>query len=688
MTHPEVSWGAAAGLRVALAALPLLSCATADAADYSVLVQNQPAGHVRESVSADGRQVVTDLSFRDNGRGPDLRETLTLDGHGRPVRYVAEGRATFGAVIDERYEWRDGRATWAAGTDTGSESADEDYIFIPAEGTLAYQGRLTGLALSRGGSLSTVGGARIAAEVVQRWRPEGTAPPLALVALTGLYEVPVYHWVRDEPGHAWFAAGWPGFLIVEQGFEPLAGELLHRATEAGEQRYADLRRRLAQPLDGLTLVRAVRWFDAPAARMRGPSDVWLAGGRIAAVTAPGAWPGARPDRVIDGQGRTLLPGLWDLHAHTWAGSCLLQLAAGVTGVRDPGNQNDALQRLLAQQRRGEVACPHIVPLGFIEGRSAVSARNGFVVDTLDEGLAAIEWYAARGYGGIKLYNSIRPEWVPALTARARALGLRVAGHVPAFMRAEQVVRAGYDELMHANQLMLNFLVRPGDDTRTLMRFERVGLDGGALDLKRPQVRAFIDLLRRRGTVVDPTLGVFEVLFTQGQGEPNPVLAPVAEHLPVMWRRGLRHAQMDLRGPRRASFGTAFARMQALTVALHRAGVPIAAGSDMGEAGFALQREAELYVASGIPAPEVLRILTSNGARLAGADAERGRIARGMVADLLLVDGDPSVRIGDLRRASLVIQGDVAYAPQALYEAMGFRPFVPAAAIEPAAAARR
>jgi imidazolonepropionase-like amidohydrolase len=129
-------------------------------------------------------------------------------------------------------------------------------------------------------------------------------------------------------------------------------------------------------------------------------------------------------------------------------------------------------------------------------------------------------------------------------------------------------------------------------------------------------------------------------------------------------------------------------MQELTVALHRAGVPIAAGTDMGEAGFALQREAELYVASGIPAPEVLRILTSNGARLAGAGAERGRIARGMVADLLLVDGDPSVRIADLRRASLVIQGDVAYAPQALYEAMGFRPFAPAAAIEPAGAARR
>jgi Amidohydrolase family len=674
--------------RRVLAWLVLALCQVAAAADYIVLVQDQPAGHLRETVSADGRRVITEFSFRDNGHGPDLRETLALDERGHPVGYVGEGRTEFGAVVDERYEWRDGRATWSGSTGTTSAGADADAVFISAEGTQAYLGRLAGLALARGGSLRTVDGARIVAEVVQRWQPGGAAPPLVLVALTGLFEVPVYHWLRDEPGHGWFASGWPGFYIVERGFEPHAGELLRRALEVWDRHFSDIQRRLAQPLDGLTLVRAVRWFDAPAARMRGPSDVWLAGGRITAVTTPGAWPHAKPDRVVEGRGRTLLPGLWDLHAHTWAGSCLLQLAAGVTGVRDPGNQNDALQRLMAQHRRGEVACPHIVPLGFIEGRSPFSSRNGFVVDTLDEGLAAIEWYAARGYHGVKLYNSVRPEWVPALAARAHALGLRVAGHVPAFMRAEQVVRAGYDELMHANQLMLNFLVRPGDDTRTLMRFERVGLDGGTLDLKSPQARAFIDLLRRRGTVVDPTLAVFEVLFTQVQGEPNPVLASVADHLPVNWRRALRNAQMDLRGARRASFGAAFARMQALVVALHRAGVPVAVGTDMGEAGFALQREAELYVAGGIPAPEVLRMLTANGARLAGEGAERGRIAPGLIADLVLIDGDPSLRIGDLRRAALVIQGGVAYAPEALYEAMGFKPFVPAASLEPAGTAPR
>jgi Amidohydrolase family len=367
---------------------------------------------------------------------------------------------------------------------------------------------------------------------------------------------------------------------------------------------------------GLTLIRAVRWFDAPAARMRGPADVWLFDGRIGAVVAPGTLQ-ARPDRVVEGAGRTLLPGLWDMHAHMWPGSGLMHLAAGVTSVRDPANQNADILRLQSRTARGEVAGPAIHVAGFIEGKSPFSARNGFVVDTLQAGLDAVDWYAVRGMRSIKLYNSIKPEWVRPLAARAKAQGLRVTGHIPAFMRAETAVRDGYDEITHINQVMLNFVMRPGDDSRTLVRFERVGSDAHALDMKSAKARAFIALLRQRRTTVDPTLGTFEGMFTQAQGQPNP----------------------------------------------------------------GLHRELALYVQAGIPAAEALRIATWNGALYAGDSAARGRIERGFAADLVLVDGDPSVNITDLRRASLVIQGRVAYAPAQLYESLGFKPFVPGARFE-------
>jgi imidazolonepropionase-like amidohydrolase len=446
-----------------------------------------------------------------------------------------------------------------------------------------------------------------------------------------------------------------------------------------------LQKRTARPLPGLTLIRGVRWFDAPAATMRGPADVYLRAGRIADVTPPGQL-AAQPDQVIDGQGRTLLPGLWDMHAHLWAGAAPLHLVAGVTSVRDMAGDNANLMRLQARLAAGELPGPTVYLAGFIEGRSPYSARNGFVVDSVDEGRRAIDWYAARGYRQIKLYNSIKPEWVRPLAAHAKARGLKVSGHVPAFMLAEQAVRAGYDELTHINQVTLNFVTQPGDDPRTLLRFTRIGDDAHRLNVDSPRVRAFVALLVKHGTVVDPTLAAFESMFTQQQGQPNPGLLAMADHLPAVWRRNLRAAEMDLEGTKLTTYRASYARMLALTRAMHRAGVPLVAGTDA-VPGLSLHRELELYVQAGIPAAQALRIATWNGARAAGAEHEAGSIARGKVADLMLVDGDPSRRIADIRRASLVLKGGVAYAPAQLFEAMGFRPVVDGARIESTAAAR-
>ena len=110
---------------------------------------------------------------------------------------------------------------------------------------------------------------------------------------------------------------------------------------------------------------------------------------------------------------------------TWGPTAgLPHLAGGVTSVRDMANQNDEILRLQGRTARGELAGPAIHIAGFIEGKSPFSSRNGFVVDSLQAGLDAVDWYAARGLRSIKLYNSIKPEWVKPLAARAKALGLR------------------------------------------------------------------------------------------------------------------------------------------------------------------------------------------------------------------------------------------------------------------------
>ncbi len=667
--------------RFALTLAGALLAVTARAADYVVLVQNQPAGHLKVTRSPEG-EISTDFSFRDNGRGPDTRERFTLGPQGLPVRYEMEGKTTFGAAAKESFALEGGRARWKSRVDEGDSAAGDDFVFIPMEATFGYTEPVLRFLLARGeAGAPTLLGLRLRAtrgEKVSLPGPAGPVP-LVLALVTGADAEPWYFWLRDDGSDRFFAVAWPGWAVVEKGYESLAPALAERTLKASEDRLVALRQELAQPIDGLTVFRSVHWFDSPAAKRRGPADVWLFDGRIAAVTAPGTLK-AKAEREVDGRGRTLLPGLWDMHAHLWPAGGLAHMAAGVTSIRDPANQNDFILRLRDRIARGELVGPYVHPSGFIEGKSPYSSRNGFVVDSLDKALEAVDWYAARGFHGLKLYNSMKPEWVKPVAERAHALGLRVTGHVPAFMRAEEAVRAGYDELTHINQVMLNFVVRPGDDTRTLLRFERVGADGRTLDLKSKKAREFIRLLQQRGTVVDLTLMTFEAMFNQAQGQPDPAVADVADHLPVLWQRGLKRAEMDLEGKKLADFRESWQRMLQLSRALHAAGLTLVPGTD-GWAGIGLQRELALYVKAGIPAAEALRIATFNAARVAGESATRGRIERGYAADLVLVEGDPTTDITALRNNSLVVQGRFAYAPEKLYQAMGFKPFAPAARFE-------
>lgn len=676
MTQRRVARGAI------VLALLLAAVGAAAQQEFSVVIQKQIAGHLRVEALGDGR-LRTDLSYRDNGRGPDIRETIVLDAQGVPVEYEGQGRSTFGAEIRESFKQENGRLRWTSRVDRGDEAVAPGTLFLPLEGTFAYGGELVRALLRRpDGRAPVIGGHALAAERVATLTvdtPEGKLP-LVLVALTGADATPWYLWHRDDTSLRFHAVAWPGFAVVPRGQEGTVDALVARMLQAQDEWLAALHKRTARALPGLTLIRGVRWFDAPAAAVRGPSDVYLRAGRIAAVTAPGALRDAKPDQVIDGARRTLLPGLFDMHAHLWGGAAPLHLAAGVTSAREMAGDNTEVQRLQARLDAGELPGPTLYAAGFIEGKSPYSSRNGFVVDSLDEGKRAVEWYASRGYRQIKLYNSIRPEWVRPLAAHAHSLGLKVSGHVPAFMLAEQAVRAGYDELTHINQVTLNFVTRKGDDPRTLVRFTRIGDDAHRLDMNSARVRTFVRLLRERGTVVDPTLGAFESMFTQQQGQPNPGLAAVAENLPVTWRRGLRVAEMDLEGNKLATYRASYKRMLQLTLAMHRAGVPLVAGTDS-TPGLGLHRELELYVEAGIPPGQALRIATWNAARVAGVDAVAGSIARGKAADLLLVEGDPTQRIADIRRASLVLKGGVAYAPAQLFEAMGFKPIVEAARIE-------
>jgi hypothetical protein len=163
-----------------------------------------------------------------------------------------------------------------------------------------------------------------------------------------------------------------------------------------------------------------------------------------------------------------------MHAHAQPLDGFLNIASGVTSVRDMGNDIEILKHLQTQWDTGAAIGPRVWKAGFIDGRGPFQAPTGLYADTLEEAQAAVNRYADLGYIQIKLYSSLKPELVPGIVKTAHERGLRVSGHIPNGMIASQFVEDGADELQHINFIFLNFLASKVKDTRTPERFTAAG----------------------------------------------------------------------------------------------------------------------------------------------------------------------------------------------------------------------
>ena len=669
---------------VPAALLAMLTCASAQAAQtirYVVLVDDgKQAGEQVVEHRDDGSTKVRFI-FKDNGRGPELEEEYRLRADGTYAEYRVTGTTTFGAPVSERFVREGDSARWESTSEKASRKVEGAALFVPLGGTPQSTSVAIGaLARNGGDALPLLPAGELRQRVLQeaQVQSDGETRNVQLLAHTGLGLSPTLVWATKGEGQApprMFAFIVPGFVVaIEDGWEGNAETLTELQKKAQAGLVGDMARRQFRRLDGLTVIRNARVFDSVEGRLGAPSDVYVVRDRITAVFPAGS-PTTDADNEIDAGGRVLLPGLFDMHAHVfdkWEGA--LHLAAGVTTVRDMGNDNATLQELIDQVGRGEVLGPQVVPCGFLEGESPFSARNGFVVSTLEQARHAIDWYAQRGYPQLKIYNSFPKEILAETVAYAHERGLRVSGHVPVFLRAQDVVDAGFDEIQHINQLMLNFMVGPTTDTRTLERFRLPAEQTAELDFDSAPVQDFIASLKANDVAVDPTLATFDYI-RQRAGETSKAYAAVVDHMPLSLQRQFRSAEMDIPDEATARrYDRSYGKMVEFVGRLHEAGVTVLPGTDA-IAGFTLHRELELYVQAGMTPVEALQSATSVAARVARLGADRGRIAPGYRADLVLVDGDPTTDIGAMRRIALVLTQGGVLTPGELYAEMGVRPFV-------------
>ncbi len=644
---------------------------------YSIVIAGRTVGSQVVSRPAPD-QVHVEFHFRDNGRGPDLAEDWTEDAEGLAVAYHSAGSSTFGGKVADQFQQSGGHARWTSIAETGEVDLSAPGAYLPVESSFAYQGAVVSAALRHGNAQSLVPSGRLKASLLREIEvgEAGTRRKVGLYALTGLDIEPYYAWMGPAPEHRLFAVILPGFLnCIEAAYEGAIDTLTKAQVDAVAIQLREMAARLTHHYPEPILIRNARVFDAEHAQLGAPQDVYVHGGRIAALYPAGS-SAAQAGTVFDAGGLTLLPGLFDMHDHESPWNAVRQLAGGITSARDMGNDNAQLARLREAIDRGEALGARITPAGFIEGKSPYSANTGILVENPQQVIDAIDWYAQRGYPQIKIYNSFKPEWVAAAASHAHALGLRVSGHIPAFSRAEDAIRDGYDEVQHANQLLLNFFVKPDTDTRTLARFTLIKENAHALDLDGAPVQDFIRLMVAHHTVIDPTLTAFEQDFTQLQGEMNPAFAAVADRYPPLYQRANRTSSGDLVPETAARNRASFARMVEFVGRCFRAGVPIVAGTD-GPAGWSLHRELEQYVHAGIPPADVLRIATWNGAKFTRTLENTGSISRGKLADLILVDGDPTLDITAIRRVRLTMKAGEVFYPAELDQESGITPAAPA-----------
>jgi len=632
-----------------------------------IIIQGNSAGTQTVELQPDGT-VRAEYSYNDRGRGDHITASWKLDSAGVPTEYDGHGNDYMKAPIEEHFEIKNGRATWKNRSEQGEKVVSGEAFYLPMNAPPEFFGVLARALLKAPNHklpLLPAGEATIE----QAGKVTSGNRVLTEYRITGLGFSPQPIWL-DHDGTSVSVSPW--FSVVPDGSESSIPRLLdaqQRTDTAWSERIA---RALAHTPRGDLVIRNARLFDPRDLSVTPATSVVVSGERIVRVGPDADVKPSANAEIIDAKGRFLMPGLWDNHQHFSNNDGALDLANGVISARDMANDTDTFLQRVARFDNGSELGPRVLKAGIIDGTGEFAGPTKMRVDTGEQAIQDIDWYADHGYAQIKIYSSIKPELVPIIADHAHARGLRVSGHVPAFMSARQFVEGGADEIQHLNFIVLNFLFPEVKETRNRDRFTKVAERAREFTPDKPDVRDFISFLGQHHTVLDPTISIFEGLFCGNPAAITPGLEEIVPRFPPQVRRAMLSGALEVPPDKQSAYHEAFPAMLRLLKAIHDAGVTIIPGTDA-LAGYTLHHELELYAEAGIAPAEILRMATWTPALVMGVNNDRGVIAPGKLADMILVDGDPTKNIRDINNITTVIKGGKVYDPTAIEKALGIAP---------------
>ncbi len=626
----------------------LLLAVAPDTTTYTVDNHGRVAGEMTVTSRADS--LVVRWVYTDRNRGGRVETRYRLGADGAPVGgeqravlldgSVGEPTQRF-AVVGDSVRLHEGATTRMVRPAAGA------FVGLPSV-TPWEQAALARHLLSRPQrSASLLNGQAARAEVI-------TDTSLALRgARQRARLVLVYQGTSTNPNSVWLdergellATGAAWFITVRAGAEPLLPALRRIELAWRNARGEAVAREAVTRTNGTIAITNANLFDSESGTMRAGQTILIRGDRIVEVGATGSVTIPSGATVIDAAGKTVMPGMWDMHTHLQvnnqsAGS-LVQLINGLTTVRDLASDVDVAVSQRDRERAGLLASPRVILGGFIEGPLAWAGPSEAIARDEAEARAWVACYDSLGYRQIKLYNLVHPDLVPVIAAETKRRGMILSGHIPRGMSIAAALALGYNEIQHAAFFFSDFF----PDSLYLPRMRAYSQVATAVaptfDVFSPGMTRLLDVVKASGAAVDGTFN----LWIGGGGA-------------VVGAGGSTDQQR------------ADSAYLNLIRRLHAHGIPLIAGTD-NSSGSTFRRELEMYERAGIPAEEVLQIATIRAARFMRDDRDYGSIAAGKVADVIIVNGRPAERIADLANIETVIRGGRLYQVSDLQRALGMR----------------
>lgn len=631
---------------------------TAPAAEpvrYVVNNHGRDAGELTVRRTRDS--IVVRYVFTDRNRGTRLEMRYRLSatgaivaGESRPV--LADGSAgpsteSFDITGDSvRFTTAGGRG----GAPTAAARIGADH-FVSLQGRTPWDNaRLAKFLLAKPNRAGTLLPSRtsVTAEIITRATATVRGRPTALrfVSLKfGTQPSPTGVWI-DEAGEL-FASDVQWFIPVRVGGESSlsklrAAEIAWRNAEA-EKLAASVRSKASADV----VIRNGDVFDSERGVMVPRTTVVLRNDRVVAMGPAGSVQEPAGATIIDATGKTVMPGMWEMHAHLGLqaqnSGTLMQLTQGITTARDLAADTDVAVSIRDREAKGLLASPRYILGGFMEGPLKWAGPTAAIAATEAEARALVAMYDSLGYKQIKLYNVLHADIVPTIAAEAKKRGMRLSGHIPRGLSMKAAVQLGFDEVNHAAFFFSNFF----QDSLYLPQMRAYSQVATAVaptfNVDGPEMSDLIAFLRDRKTVIDGTFSIWigGAAAAVGAGGSTDQQKADAAYLRLLTR-------------------------------LHDAGVTLVPGTDQG-GSTTFHRELALYQQAGIPAAEVLQIATIGSARVMKEDKDYGSIAVGKVADVTIVNGRPATNVADLSKVETVIRGGRIYEVSALRAALTGRP---------------